>query len=84
MPSHGISKDEVKRRAEIRAHKAEVRRLDAVRALEANQAERDAEQAKTMRLRALRLAKEADAAKTEAKKPEPVKKARKPRAARSA
>lgn len=59
MSSHGIPKDEVRRRAEVRAKKAELRKLDASRALEAHQSAQAAEQAKTARLRALRLAKEA-------------------------
>ncbi len=66
MPTQGISKEEIRRRAELRAQQAEQRKLDAARALEDRQAARNAELAKTERLRALRIAKAAEAAEAEA------------------
>lgn len=59
MSTRGISKDEIKRRAQVRADKAEQRRIDAARALDTQQKSRKDELEKTRRLRELRLAKEA-------------------------
>jgi hypothetical protein len=61
MPSEGVSKREMQRRAEMRGKNAEIRKLDAARAVEAQRIAKAAEQAKTQRLRALRLAKMAEA-----------------------
>jgi hypothetical protein len=58
MTSRGISNDEIRRRAQVRTDKADQRRTDALNSLKTQQAIRDAEQAKTVRLRALRLARE--------------------------
>lgn len=58
MTSRGISNDEIRRRAQVRTDKADQRRADALSSLKTQQAIRDAEQAKTLRLRALRLARE--------------------------
>lgn len=58
MTSRGISNDEIRRRAQVRSDKADQRKVDALNSLKSQQAIRDAEQAKTLRLRALRLAKE--------------------------
>lgn len=58
MTSRGISNDEIRRRAQVRSDKADQRKVDALNSLKSQQAMRDAEQAKTLRLRALRLAKE--------------------------
>ena len=60
MPSPATSKDEMRRRAEIREKNAELRRVDAARAMEAQHSAQAAEKAKTARLRALRLAKLAE------------------------
>lgn len=77
MSARGISKDEIKRRAQLRADKAEQRRIDAAKALETQQKSRKDELEKTQRLRKLRLAKEA---KEETATPEPL---RKPEAAKA-
>jgi hypothetical protein len=58
MTSRGISNDEIKRRAQVRADKADQRKTDALNSIKTQQTRRDAEQAKTQRLRALRLARE--------------------------
>lgn len=58
MTSRGISNDEIRRRAQVRTQKADQRKVDALNSLKTQQAQRDAEKAKTERLRALRLAKE--------------------------
>lgn len=75
MSTRGISKDEIKRRAQVRADKAEQRRIDAAKALEVQQKSRKEELEKTRRLRKLRLAKEAEdiPAPEAPKKSEPVK-----------
>jgi hypothetical protein len=75
MSTQGIPKEEVQRRAKVRAELTEQRRLDASRALEDQKAFDKAEKAKTKRLRALRLAREA-AEQAEVKPA--VKKARTP------
>ena len=71
MSTQGIPKEEVQRRAKVRAELTEQRRLDAMRALEDQKAFDKAEKAKTERLRALRLARDAaeQAAEPPAKKP---------------
>jgi hypothetical protein len=66
MSTTATSKDEMRRRAEIREKNAELRRIDAARAMEAQRAAQAAEQAKTARLRALRLAKLAEEAEEKA------------------
>jgi len=66
MSSPAMSKDEMRRRAEIREKNAELRRIDAARAMEAQRSAQVAEQAKTARLRALRLAKLAEEAEQKA------------------
>lgn len=58
MTSRGISNDEIRRRAQVRSEKADQRKVDALKSLKTQQTIRDAEQAKTVRLRALRLARE--------------------------
>jgi hypothetical protein len=58
MTSRGISNDEIRRRAQVRSDKADQRKADALSSLKTQQTIRDAEQAKTLRLRALRLARE--------------------------
>jgi hypothetical protein len=81
MPTHGIPKEEVQRRAKLRAKQAEQRKQDAVRALEDRKEAQRAEEVKTQRLRALRLAHEAKLA-AEAEKPQTKKPHRKIRTAR--
>jgi hypothetical protein len=63
MTSRGISNDEIRRRAQLRTDKAEQRKDDAMISLKTQQLRRDTDQAKTLRLRALRLAKEEAAKK---------------------
>ncbi|HEY7765456.1 MAG TPA: hypothetical protein VIB38_10740 [Aestuariivirgaceae bacterium] len=78
MSTPATSKDEMRRRAEIREKNAELRRIDAARAMEAQRSAQAAEQAKTARLRALRLAKLAEEAEEKAagaRKPSRKKKA---------
>jgi hypothetical protein len=58
MTSRGISNDEIRRRAQLRSDKAEQRKVDALNSLKTQQVKRDSDQAKTQRLRALRLARE--------------------------
>jgi ABC-type bacteriocin/lantibiotic exporter with double-glycine peptidase domain len=58
MTSRGISNDEIRRRAQVRTDKAEQRKVDALSSLKTQQTRRDSDQAKTLRLRALRLARE--------------------------
>lgn len=79
MSSRGISTDEVRRRAQQRTDKAEKRRSDAVKSMNAQDGKRAAIQLKTAKLRALRLAKEAAEAAEVAEKPAP-----KPRKSRAA
>ncbi len=62
MTSRGISNDEIRRRAQLRTDKAEQRKVEALNSLKTQQTKRDADQAKTLRLRALRLA-QAEASK---------------------
>lgn len=81
MPTHGISKEEVQRRAKLRAKQAEQRKQDAARALEDREEAQRAEKKKTQRLRALRLAHEAKLA-AEAEKPQTKKPDRKIKTAR--
>lgn len=84
MTSRGISNDEIRRRAQLRTDKAEQRRVDALKSLKTQQTRRDADQAKTLRLRALRLARE-DAGKEAAVSAAEASKApRKKKAAASA
>lgn len=66
MATRGLSADEIKRRAQLAFDKADARKQEASRAMEAEQLERDAVLQKTVRLRALRLAKEAADAETAA------------------
>lgn len=66
MATRGLSPDEIKRRAQLAFDKADARKQEASRAMEAEQLERDAVQQKTARLKALRLAKEAADAETAA------------------
>lgn len=66
MATRGLSPDEIKRRAQLAFDKADARKQDASRAMEAEQLERDAILQKTARLKALRLAKEAADAETAA------------------
>lgn len=57
MAGRPPSKREMQRRADLRLKSAELRRMDAVRALEARRTAKTEEDAKTARLRALRLGK---------------------------
>jgi hypothetical protein len=66
MATRGLSPDEIKRRAQLAFDKADARKQEASRAMEAEQLERDAILQKTVRLKALRLAKEAADAETAA------------------
>ncbi|SEG33380.1 hypothetical protein [Bosea lathyri] len=66
MATRGLSADEIKRRAQLAFDKADARKQEASRAMEAEQADRDAMMQKTARLRAQRLAKEAADAETAA------------------
>jgi hypothetical protein len=66
MATRGLSADEIKRRAQMAFDKADARKQEASRAMEAERSERDAVLQKTARLRALRLAKEAVEAETAA------------------
>jgi hypothetical protein len=66
MATRGLSADEIKRRAQLAFDKADQKKQDASRAMEAEQQARDAVMQKTVRLRALRLAKEAADAETAA------------------
>ena len=66
MATRGLSADEIKRRAQLAFDKADARKQEASRAMEAEQLERDAVLQKTVRLKALRLAKEAADAETAA------------------
>jgi hypothetical protein len=66
MATRGLSADEIKRRAQMAFDKADARKQEASRAMEAEQSARDAVLQKTVRLRALRLAKEAAEAETAA------------------
>ncbi len=59
MATRGLSADEIKRRAQLAFDKADQRKQDASRAMEAEHSAREAMMQKTVRLRALRLAKEA-------------------------
>lgn len=66
MATRGLSADEIKRRAQLAFDKADARKQEASRAMEAEQLERDAVLQKTARLKALRLAKESADAETAA------------------
>ncbi|MFA6968230.1 hypothetical protein [Bosea sp. (in: a-proteobacteria)] len=66
MATRGLSPDEIKRRAQLAFDKADARKQEASRAMEAEQLERDAVLQKTARLKALRLAKESADAETAA------------------
>jgi hypothetical protein len=66
MATRGLSADEIKRRAQLAFDKADARKQEASRAMEAEQLVRDAVLQKTVRLKALRLAKEAADAETAA------------------
>jgi hypothetical protein len=82
MTSRGISNDEIRRRAQVRTDKADQRRVDALKSIKTQQTMRDAEQAKTLRLRALRLAREeVDARKSVAEDAAASKAPRKKKAA---
>lgn len=74
MSTGDISNEEIQRRAQIRAAKANKQKIEASKAMLDHNAGRNAELAKTARLRALRLSKEAADAKlkeeTEAAKPQ--------------
>jgi len=59
MSTKGLSADEAKRRAQANLEKAEQKRQEAQRGLDAQRAAQVAVTEKTARLRALRLAKEA-------------------------
>jgi hypothetical protein len=63
MSSNELSKEEMRRRAEMRFKQAEQRKREAVSALESLRVSREADLAKTQKLKALRLAKaQSDAA----------------------
>lgn len=66
MATKGLSAIEVKQRAQQAFEKAELRKQEALRSVQAEEVARDAIRQKTARLRALRLAKEAADAETEA------------------
>ena len=74
MSTGDISNEEIQRRAQIRAAKANKRKIEATKAMMDQDTGRSAELAKTTRLRALRLSKEAADAKlkreTEMAKPQ--------------
>jgi hypothetical protein len=74
MSTGDISNEEIQRRAQIRAAKANKQKIEASKAMLDQNAGRNAELAKTARLRALRLKKEAADAKlkkeTEMAKPQ--------------
>jgi hypothetical protein len=57
MSSNELSKEEMRRRAEMRFKQAEQRKREAVSALESLRVSREADLAKTQKLKALRLAK---------------------------
>lgn len=59
MNSRRLSPEELRQRAQMNFDKAEARKREAAQSLQAHEAEKDAIAAKTERLRALRLAKEA-------------------------
>lgn len=59
MATRGLSADEIKRRAQMAFEKADAKKQELSRAMEAEMAARDAVLEKTRRLRAMRLAKEA-------------------------
>lgn len=84
MTSRGISNDEIRRRAQLRTDKAEQRKVDALNSLKTQQTKRDADQAKTLRLRAMRLAQEEAAKRVMAEAAETSKAPRKKKAAVSA
>ena len=83
MTSRGISNDEIRRRAQLRTDKAEQRKVEALNSLKTQQVRRDSDQAKTLRLRALRLARE-DAGKEATAAAEAAKAPRKKKVAASA
>jgi hypothetical protein len=58
MASHG-SAEEKRQRAQSHFEKAEQRKVEAAKSLDEHRAKQDADAAKTLRLRTLRLAKEA-------------------------
>jgi hypothetical protein len=74
--------EEIRQQAKLRAKQAEQRRLEAVKAMKAHDLSRNAERAKTMRLRELRLTKEAEEAV--ARKENETAKAAKPRRVKKA
>ena len=84
MTSRGISNDEIRRRAQLRTDKAEQRKVDALNSLKTQQVRRDSDQAKTQRLRALRLAREDAGKKAAAVAAEAAKAPRKKKATASA
>jgi hypothetical protein len=79
MPTDNISYEEIQRRPQIRAAKANKQKTEAAKAMLDHNAGRNAEPAKTVRLRALRLSKEAADAKlkNESEMAKPQKTARK-------
>jgi hypothetical protein len=84
MTSRGISNDEIRRRAQLRTDKAEQRKVDALNSLKTQQVRRDSDQAKTQRLRALRLAREEAGRKAAAAAAEAAKAPRKKKTTASA
>jgi hypothetical protein len=77
MSLPGTANEDVRQQAKLRARKAEQCRLEAAKALKAHDLSRDAERAKTLRLRELRLLKEAEGA-TARKASEATKSAKQP------
>jgi hypothetical protein len=59
MATRGLSTEDIKRRAQLALDKADARKQEASRAMEAERLDREAVLQKTARLKALRLAKEA-------------------------
>ena len=68
MSSRSIQSDEIRLQAEVRFGKAKQREADAMKGLYSQQLMRDAVLAKTVRLRALRLTKEAEEAEVKKRK----------------
>jgi hypothetical protein len=68
MSSRNIQTDEMRRQAEVRFGQAKQRQADAMKALHSQHLTRDAVLAKTVRLRALRLTKEAEEAEVKKRK----------------
>jgi hypothetical protein len=68
MSSRNIQSDEMRRQAEVRFGKAKQRPAEALKAFHSQHLTRDAVLAKTVRLRALRLTKEAEEAEVKKRK----------------